>query len=233
MDFEPFTGTNNNNNNNNNNQQLCRIENFVKFHSGYYSIANGWLLHVVSKFMGEQAVLLKEKLNFKGPLGGSGYAPHCDGPSATAYCQSYRFITAMISLTDHTVDNGCLRVSYGDWNEERLCALVATTTNNNNDDDVLTKSALVAPEEGSSKSREGRVGALTPEIVSKLDFQPLPWVSGSAVLFNNWVPHRSSMNMTNASRDATFFICNTLADYGDPSILWVELSNYLLNARGL
>ena len=108
-----------------------------------------------------------------------------------------------------------MRVSYGDWNEERLCALVATTTTTNNDDDVLTKSALVAPKEGSSKSREGRVGALTPEIVSKLDFQPLPCVSGSVVLFNGWVPHRSSMNMTNTSRDAAFFIYNALADHGD------------------
>ncbi len=42
------------------------------------------------QLMGEDAVLFKDKINYKNSNGGMGYAPHCDGPSAASLgaCQA-------------------------------------------------------------------------------------------------------------------------------------------------
>lgn len=189
---------------------VCRIENFVNFHSGLKNLANGWLRDVVSQLMGEEAVLLKEKLNFKGASGGGGYAPHCDGPSAAAYCQSKRFVTAMVALTPHTEENGCLRVCFGDWEIQMNPSL-----NQNSNPNPTMALELVAPTEGGSKGKEGRVGGLSPEVIQSLDFRPIPCDIGSVLLFSGWTPHRSACNMSTSNRDAAFFIYNAKSDGGD------------------
>jgi len=180
-------------------KRLCRIENFVKFHDGFKSIANGWLKDVVSTLMGEDVVLLKEKLNFKGPHGGAGYAPHCDGPSCMAFSESTRFVTAMIALTSHTIENGCVKVCPGQWDE--------------------TVSQLKVPEEGGSKKGSGRVGALATNFLQYLEendaFKPITCHAGSVLLFHGWMPHRSSQNLTEYTRDAAFFIYNAFSEGGD------------------
>jgi hypothetical protein len=37
-----------------------------------------------AQLIGEEAVLFKDKINYKNSNGGMGYAPHCDGPSAAS-----------------------------------------------------------------------------------------------------------------------------------------------------
>lgn len=59
---------------------LDRIENFCDFHEGWKNLferPESKLVRAVSELFGEDAVLWKEKLNFKKP-GSSGFAPHQD-----------------------------------------------------------------------------------------------------------------------------------------------------------
>lgn len=89
---------------------LCRTENFVPFHEGLGRLlTSGELLGVASALLGEQAVLYKEKINYKLP-GGAGFSPHQDAPA-------YRFvethISCMVAVDDATIENGCLEVVSG------------------------------------------------------------------------------------------------------------------------
>ena len=87
--------------------RLCRTENFTPFHEGMFSLLRqGALLDIASQLMGEQAVLYKEKINYK-LAGGAGYSPHQDAP---AYPFVDNHISCMVAVDDATTENGCLEV---------------------------------------------------------------------------------------------------------------------------
>jgi len=87
--------------------KLCRTENFTPFHDGMREVLRGGVLcEIASRLLGEQAVLYKEKINYK-LAGGAGYAPHQDAPA-------YRFVdthvSCMIAIDDADETNGCLEI---------------------------------------------------------------------------------------------------------------------------
>jgi ectoine hydroxylase-related dioxygenase (phytanoyl-CoA dioxygenase family) len=71
--------------------------------------AKGDMLSHASDLLEEQAVLYKEKVNFK-LAGGAGWSPHQDAPA-------YPFITShvscMVAVDNATMENGCLEVVSG------------------------------------------------------------------------------------------------------------------------
>jgi hypothetical protein len=90
--------------------KLCRTENFTPFHSGMHQfLRSGQMVAVASQLLGSEAVLYKEKINYK-LAGGAGYSPHQDAPA-------YRFIethiSCMVAVDDATAENGCLEVVSG------------------------------------------------------------------------------------------------------------------------
>jgi hypothetical protein len=94
--------------------KLCRTENFVPFHDGLRGLlCGGAMLGAATDLLGEQAVLYKEKINYK-LAGGAGFAPHQDAPA-------YRFVethvSCMVAVDDATVRNGCLEVASGQHHE--------------------------------------------------------------------------------------------------------------------
>lgn len=96
-------------------RQLCRIENFIDYHSEMDELARGTrTLHLVSELMGEPAVIFKEKINYKLPNGG-GFKPHQDAPAFISFNQKFH-ITMMIAIDDCTLENGCLQVVTGGAN---------------------------------------------------------------------------------------------------------------------
>ncbi|MFN3238586.1 MAG: phytanoyl-CoA dioxygenase family protein [Pseudomonadales bacterium] len=98
---------------------LCRIENFLQYHEPFNALLNGpWLCGLVGQLMGEEAILFKEKINFKLP-GASGFAAHQDAPAFTSFQQNYH-ITLMLSFDASTVANGCLEVVPGNWGQDYL-----------------------------------------------------------------------------------------------------------------
>ena len=92
-----------------NEKKLCRIENFLDYNEYFSNIAqNDKTLSLISQLMGEEAVLFKEKINFKYP-GSKGFSPHQDAPAFITFNQTYH-ITMMLAIDDSTIENGCLRV---------------------------------------------------------------------------------------------------------------------------
>ena len=58
---------------------LSRIENFVPYHKGLNEILRGdKVLHLISELMGSDALLYKERINFKSSNGGA-HSAHQDG----------------------------------------------------------------------------------------------------------------------------------------------------------
>ena len=90
-------------------RQLCRVEDFVPYHTGLANfLQSSELCNVLELLLGEPAALFKEKINFKLP-GGAGFKPHQDAPAFTAFGQSYH-VTVMIAVDPTTRENGCLEV---------------------------------------------------------------------------------------------------------------------------
>ena len=93
--------------------RIARSEDFVPHHDALAAfICDGSIAEWVGELLGEQAVLYKEKVNYKHP-GGGGFAPHQDAPA-------YRFvdhhISVMVPLDPATQESGCLYVSPGHTN---------------------------------------------------------------------------------------------------------------------
>ena len=91
-----------------NKRQSCRIDDFIQYHQGSNEVALGKrTIALLSELMGEEAVLLEEKINFK-LSGSNGFIQHQDYPNFISFVQSY-YITMMLSIDDCTIDNRCLQ----------------------------------------------------------------------------------------------------------------------------
>ncbi len=91
---------------------LCRVENFIPYHEGLRAfLTDDTMMKIVSELMGEEAVLFKEKINFKLP-GGNGFTAHQDAPAFTTFGQKYH-ITLMVAVDACNPANGCLEVVNG------------------------------------------------------------------------------------------------------------------------
>ncbi len=91
---------------------LNRLENYYPYHRGWAELIDGDKLKGrVGELLGEPAVLFKDKINFKMP-GGDGFKPHQDQQAGWS---SYAplFVTALISIDEATLENGCLELVAG------------------------------------------------------------------------------------------------------------------------
>ncbi len=87
---------------------INRIENMTPFHAGFRRLADS-LLQSVGQLLGEEAVLFKDKINFKMP-GGDGFKPHQDSQAGWEAYAGY-FISVMVSIDPATRENGCLQLA--------------------------------------------------------------------------------------------------------------------------
>jgi len=91
---------------------LNRLENFEPFHPGFAALfASGMLQGSVAQLLGEPAALFKDKINFKLP-GGGGFKPHQDQQAGWSVYADF-FITALVSIDEATLENGCLELVAG------------------------------------------------------------------------------------------------------------------------
>ena len=76
---------------------LNRLENFYPFHEGFRALFDGEKLRsATSDLLGEEAVLYKDKINFKLP-GGDGFELHQDQQAGWGTYTDF-FITALVSI---------------------------------------------------------------------------------------------------------------------------------------
>ncbi len=91
---------------------LQRIENFVPYHRGFQRlVGNTRMSGAVERLLGERSVLFKDKINFKLP-GGDGYQPHQDQQAGWS-TYAPLFITALVTIDEQTIENGCLEMAAG------------------------------------------------------------------------------------------------------------------------
>lgn len=89
---------------------LCRMEDFEPYHRNFSRLlTSGNMPDAVSDLFGENAVLFKDKINFKMP-GGDGFKAHQD---VQAGWDSYAslHITALVTVDPCTLENGCLEMA--------------------------------------------------------------------------------------------------------------------------
>jgi len=89
---------------------VSRIENITPFHDGFQQMTEA-LKGPVSQLLNEEAVLFKEKVNFKMP-GGDGFKPHQDSQAGWDDYADF-FISVLVSIDASTVENGCLQMCGG------------------------------------------------------------------------------------------------------------------------
>lgn len=89
---------------------VSRIEKISPFHAGFQELQEA-LKPAVGQLFGEEAVLFKEKINFKMP-GADGFKPHQDSQAGwDKYAPD--FISALVCIDEATVENGCLEIVAG------------------------------------------------------------------------------------------------------------------------
>jgi hypothetical protein len=89
---------------------ISRIENIAPFHAGFKELSRV-LKAPVAQLLGEEAALFKEKVNFK-MAGGDGFKPHQDSQASWDTYADF-FISALVSIDEATVENGCLQLVNG------------------------------------------------------------------------------------------------------------------------
>lgn len=91
-------------------QLISRIEYIHPFHAGFKELAEA-LRAPVGQLLGEEAVLFKEKVNYKMP-GGDGFKPHQDSQAGWDKYADF-FISVLVCIDEATIENGCLEVVSG------------------------------------------------------------------------------------------------------------------------
>jgi hypothetical protein len=87
-----------------------RIENFCPYHAAFDRLVRGGRLErAAGRLMGGEAVLFKEKVNFKMP-GGAGFEPHQDQQAGWSVFAPL-FVTALVCIDRATEENGCLEMT--------------------------------------------------------------------------------------------------------------------------
>lgn len=103
----------------NHKRMVCRVENFLDYHSGMKELLSGKrTIGILSELMSEDAVLFKEKINYK-LAGGNGFPPHQDAPAFLSFDQFYH-ITMMVAIDQSVIANGCLQVVKGGTNNTKF-----------------------------------------------------------------------------------------------------------------
>lgn len=89
-----------------NNRLLCRIENFLPYMPELREISYGLITDMSSDLFGEQAVIYKEKINFKFPHG-SGFAAHQDQPAFVSFGIN-TLLTVLLPIDRNSRESGGL-----------------------------------------------------------------------------------------------------------------------------
>ena len=95
---------------------LSRMEDIEPFHPGFSDLfTKGEIQQITSQLFDDEAILFKDKINFKMP-GGDGFKAHQDVQAGwDRYGKLH--ITALLSIDPSTVENGCLEMASGYHNK--------------------------------------------------------------------------------------------------------------------
>jgi len=165
--------------------QLCRVEDMLNHSKRLRVLATETILSVIECLMGEEYTFFKDKLNFKWP-GGGAFPPHQDFPAYSTFAPKYH-VTALISVDPATLENGCLFVAEH-WRRDLNIAEPRT----------------ILPYKKGGKDH----GNIVDDVASGMKWAPLLTSRRDLVLFDSYLPHKSSNNESNNSRRAILITTN-------------------------
>ena len=145
----------------------------------------------------QKVVLFKDKCNLKSP-GGGAFSAHQDIPAYIDFGPKIH-ITAAVFLDAATAENGALQMATNYMNLEGEGVEFIDTP--------LGSYPLLATYQGGSNN-----GRIVQHLEDQLQWQAVYAQAGDIVLFNSYIPHRSAVNLSNATRRAFFFTFNLLTD---------------------
>ena len=157
-------------------KQLCRTEDIIKHKEINTFLTKGFLPETISQLFENEAILYKEKINYKYPNTGL-YRAHQD---ITAYPNSKNHITALVNLGSTNKENGSIEFSPLIMND-------------------LNKNTII----------EHKNGVIyEPEKLKWMN--PVETNYGDIILFNSYIPHRSSINISSLPRKALYITYNDI-----------------------
>jgi hypothetical protein len=119
-----------------------RIENFCPYHAAFDRLVRGdRLRRAAARLMGGEAILFKEKVNFKMP-GGAGFEPHQDQQAGWTVFTPM-FVTALVSIDRATTENGCLEMT----DAPRFAGLIGREWTPLTDEEMASFSLISVPTE--------------------------------------------------------------------------------------
>jgi len=124
----------------NNQRFLCRTEFYLDFFQELKYLYKR-LETISSDLLGDQAIIYKEKINYKLP-GGDGFAPHQDSPAFESFTKG-KHLTTLISVDSMTKDNGCLQVASG-RHKEGIFRMTSSQTIHPDIDRTFEYSTIIA-----------------------------------------------------------------------------------------
>jgi phosphonate degradation associated HDIG domain protein len=173
--------------------QVCRFEYLQGARAEFRTFVARRIAPVIEGLAGEAFVPFKDKENEKHP-GGGAFGAHQDFAAYQAFGPRYN-ITAMLTIDPATRANGCLEFAQG-WKER-------ARESGNWVQSWVQDRPLLRFNDGGPKH-----GDVVAEIEAALDWQIVETNPGDLVLFDSFVPHRSSTNQSSASRRAMFLTFN-------------------------
>lgn len=96
--------------------RLCTCENWLEEAPSISEVANGLIRMIASDIYGCEALLHKEKMNFKLP-GGGNFPSHIDHTAFMSFPSDY-YVSALMPVDDNSASSGWLEVSKG-WHRNR------------------------------------------------------------------------------------------------------------------
>lgn len=183
---------------------LSRIENFVPYHKSLGQVLlSNQIIELISELMGEEAILYKDRINFK-PPGGGAHSAHQDG---VAYeCGSLRafekesvpYISILVGVDRATKANGCFEVVNG-WHFDNL--------------EILEMEHPDPEHPNFSK--------ISQKVEESLDWSPIETEPGDVILFTERLPHRSARNNSPENRRILYGVYNPVSQ-GDKRAKYYE-----------
>ena len=193
---------------------LSRIENFCPYHEYLSGILTGELIiDIISQLMGEEAVLYKDRINFKSP-GGGAHSAHQDGvayessDNAEFDLSTAPFISILISIDPATEENGCLEV-VPEW------AL--------DDPKILPMERPFPDHPNFSK--------ISQQIEDSLIWNPIETNPGDVLFFTERLPHRSKKNTSDKNRRILYGVYNPLSVGDKRQSYFDEKKKHINDAR--
>ncbi|AHY08203.1 phytanoyl-CoA dioxygenase family protein [Serratia plymuthica] len=179
-------------------EQLCRIE-YLAGSSPYYAQELvPCLAQLIEQHLGQPVNLFKDKCNFKHP-GGGAFTPHQDITAYRHFASNYQ-VTAAVLLDAAVEENGALEIATH-WDLTPKGAQLVNTPRG------------ILPQLPSYQGGP-RNGDIDDSLCATMRWQRIDAAPGDVILFDSYIPHRSSENRSSSTRRILFFTFN-LASEGD------------------